>query len=142
MSARAGVGATAVMSAVLLARWAAQTDVPPPPQVVTENTLRKLGLEPARWPAPARHTAWSAAHAGFGATLGLLYRPLAGLSGSEPLASNGVAYGLACWAANYGVALPLLGLYPRLDRDARLRAVDAFVSHVVFGWSLGRLARR
>jgi hypothetical protein len=141
VSARAGVRATAAMSTVMLARWAAQRDVPPPPQVVTENTLRKVGIEPASLLAPLRHLVWPTAHAAFGATLGVLSRRVVRVSGSEPQTLRGVGYGIACWTANYGIVLPLLGIYPRADRDARLRAADSFLSHVVFGWALSRPSR-
>jgi hypothetical protein len=130
--ARAGLTATAAMSTLLAGRWLVQPKVAPPPQVVAENAFRRLGLEPSRLPRAVRHLLWPAAHAGFGATLGAVYGSLGG-SGD---AKHGVAYGLGCWAANYGVGLPLAGLYPRLDRDVPPRAVSSLLSHVVFGWAL------
>src|SRR5215208_2451231 len=117
LGARVGLAATGAMSALLAARWLGQPAVSPPPQAVAENALRRLGLEPAGFPAPLRHATWTLAHAGFGATLGAVY-------------------GVVCWALNYGIALPFARIYPRPDRDNTLRAVDSALSHVVFGWAL------
>jgi hypothetical protein len=51
-------------------------------------------------------------------------------------------YGAAVWLANYGVALPALGLYPRLTRDARLRAAETLAAHLVYGEALRALSAR
>ena len=132
LGARVGLAATGAMSALLAARWLGQPAVSPPPQAVAENALRRLGLEPAGFPAPLRHATWTLAHAGFGATLGAVY----GVIGGGRSRAGGAGYGIACWALSYGIALPFARIYPRPDRDNTLRAVDSALSHVVFGWAL------
>jgi hypothetical protein len=122
-----GAAATAVMSAPMAARWLAQPEVPPPPMVIAERVQRALGLEPERRKPVLRHATWIGAHLGFGATVGALARLWPARLES---------YAIAVWAANYGVGLPALGLYPRLPRDARTRAVETFVSHLVYGEAL------
>src|SRR5881628_3620569 len=117
---RRGVLATVVMSAPMLARWALQRSEPPPPMVVAENAQRAVGLEPKRHASPVRHAAWLAAHAGFGAAVGIGGTLFPSASKRIPFA---LAYGSAVWAANYGVVLPLLRLYPRVTRDSLPRAV-------------------
>src|SRR4051812_44132597 len=135
-AARRGVLATAVMSAPMLARWALQRSEPPPPMVVAENAQRGVGLEPKRHVTALRHVAWLTAHAGFGAAVG-------GAATLWPAGARRMpfvlAYGTAVWAANYGIALPLLRLYPRLTRDSLPRAIDNYVSHLVFAAAYERM---
>jgi len=128
-----GAAATAVMTAPMLARWAVQRDVPPPPQVVAENVQRLLGLRPERYPRALRHAAWLAAHLGFGSALGVAAQ-------LWPRRAT-TAYGLAVWTANYGVALPALGIYPPPTRDRRARAAESLLSHLVYGAALTRCGR-
>jgi hypothetical protein len=118
------------MTVPMLLRWALQRDVPPPPQVVAENVQRRLGLRPERYPRPLRHAAWLAAHLGFGSTLGVAAQ-------LWPLRAA-TTYGLAVWAANYGAALPALGIYPWPTRDRRARAAESLLSHLVFAAALRR----
>ena len=120
-----GAWATVVMSTGFLIR----PRVPPPPQVVAENLARRVGVEPESLPALVRHAYWPLAHLGFGTTLGALRQLLPGGRG-------GVLYGVAVFAVDYGVVLPLLGLYPRLDRDDRGRALANLASHALYGAAL------
>ena len=123
-----GAAATAVMTVPMLARWAVQRDVPPPPQVVAENVQRLLGLCPERYPRLLRHAAWLTAHLGFGSTLGV----------AAQLWPRRTTYGIAVWAANYGLALPALDIYPSPTRDRRARALESVLSHLVYGAALRR----
>jgi hypothetical protein len=135
-AARRGVLATAVMSAPMLARWALQRSEPPPPMVVAENAQRAVGLEPKRHATPVRHAAWLAAHAGFGGAVGIGATLWPSAARRIPFA---LAYGTAVWAANYGIALPLLRLYPRVTRDSLPRALDNYVSHLVYAAAYQRI---
>jgi len=130
-----GTAATAVMSVPMLVRSALQP-TPPPPQVVTENLQRRVGLEPTRYPRPLRHVVWGLAHLGFGTTLGLV---AAAWPHQARTRRSAYAFGAAVWAANYGVGLPAIGLYPRLGADDRLRAAESFVSHLVYAAALRRV---
>jgi hypothetical protein len=131
-----GVGATAVMTLPMLARWALRPE-PPPPLVVAENAQRLVGLEPTQYPAVLRHASWAGAHLAFGTALGAAAELWPARATTGRSASS---YGLAVWAAGYALALPAARLYPRLDRDDRLRAVESLLAHVVYGATLGRLA--
>jgi hypothetical protein len=75
-----------------------------------------------------RHAAWLAAHLGFGSALGVAAQLWPRRAAT--------AYGLAVWAASYGVALPALGIYPRPTRDRRVRAAESLLSHLVYGAAL------
>ena len=122
-----GVAATILMSTSFLAR----PRLAPPPKVVSENVVRRLGLEPARLPGAVRHPGWLLAHLGFGVVLAFAHE-------LSPRPRSGVGFGLAAWIANYAVGLPLLGLYPRPDRDDRVRAAASLAAHAVYGFALGR----
>jgi len=124
------------MTLPMLARWAVRPE-PPPPLVVTENAQRLVGLEPDRYPAVLRHAAWAGAHLAFGAALGAAAELWPARASTRRSAS---IYGLAVWAANYALALPAARLYPRVDRDDRLRAAESLFAHLVYGATLRRLA--
>jgi hypothetical protein len=107
----------------------------PPPKVVAENVARRLGFEPASFPVLLRDPGWLLAHLGFGVGLALIHD-------LSPRPRSGIGFGVAAWVANYGVGLPLLGLYPRPNRDDRVRASASLAAHVVYGLALGRRASR
>jgi hypothetical protein len=121
-----GVVATGVMSLSFLARPALY----PPPRVVARNVARKAGVDIGDKPPALEHPYWAIAHLGFGVALGAIHALL-------PRPRSGTRFGIAAWVANYGIALPLLGLYPRVDRDDRIRAAAGLVGHVIYGAVLG-----
>lgn len=121
-----GLVATAAMSSSFLAR----PRLAPPPKVVSESLARNVELDPGGLAAPARHAGWIAAHAGFGVALSLTHALL-------PRPRSGVTFGAAVWLLAYGVTLPTLGLYPRADRDDRVRCGAGIVAHLIFGSVLG-----
>ena len=131
-----GAAATVIMTIPLLARWALQRDLPPPPLVVAENIQRAAGLRPERHRPLFRHAVWVAAHLGFGSMLTLAAR--AWPRGATTPASAR-SFGLAAWFANYGIVLPSLGIYPALTRDNSVRAIDSALSHLVYATALRRL---
>lgn len=122
-----GVAATALMSLSFLAR----PRHAPPPKVVAFNVARAVGLDPDELPRPGQTAYWTAAHLGFGVTLATA-RTLV------PGPRSGAGFGLGAWVALYGVALPLLRLYPRVDRDDPVRAVAGLAAHLVFGSAVDR----
>jgi hypothetical protein len=128
-----GAAATAVMSLPMGVRWLAQSDVPPPPMTIAERVQRAVGVEPAKRGPFLRHATWIGAHLGFGATVGAVATVWPTRARTRPSAG---AYGLAIWAVNYAIGLPALRLYPRVTRDARLRAVETLLSHLVYAEAL------
>jgi hypothetical protein len=125
-AARRGAMATLAMSASFLVR----PGLSPPPKLVAENIARRAAFEPDCLPSLIRQPAWSLAHVAFGSALAVLHDV-------APRPRAGIPFGLAVWAAAYGVVLPLLGLYPRLDRDDRVRAAACVGAHLVYGAVLG-----
>jgi hypothetical protein len=89
--------------------YLAQPHRPLPPELVS----KRLGID-----------AWPATHLAIGMVLGAIH---------EHSPVKRVPFGLAVWAASYVVALPRLGLYPRLPDDPPLRAASGAVAHAVYG---------
>lgn len=80
------------------------------------------------------------AHFLVGAAAGSAYVVVA-RRGTAGLAS-GILFGLLVWVLGYEVVMPAAADMPRAHRDRRPRAIAILAAHVVFGASLGRLARR
>jgi hypothetical protein len=108
-----GAVATVVMTGV----YALRRELPLPPQVLSDNAQRAVGLEPV--------VPWWVTHLAVGMTLGAVAEELE--------IERKIPFGVAVWVASYGTALPALGLYPRPDRDDRIRAATGVAAHVVFG---------
>lgn len=137
-----GLGATLVMSGVMLAaRRAGLTPQLPPHRIAEEGieriTARSAGDE-AAVVAGAAHLAFGA---GAGALYGGLTAPLAPLP--LPLAAGaGLAFGTAVWLLSYEGWVPALGILPPASRDHPGRVATMVVAHWVFGIVLGIGARR
>jgi hypothetical protein len=122
---RLGVRATALMSTSFLLH----PRLRPPPQAVAYNAARAVGISPEGLPWLARNAYWVGAHLAFGVTLTAARQLL-------PVPRSDVAFGLAVWLANYGVALPAARIYPAPRRDHALRVAAGVIAHVIFGASL------
>ena len=109
-----------------------------PPREIVDRTVDKTG-EGARVDATDRFVITTAAHFAFGAAAGGVYGLLADSRRSSPLA--GITYGLAVWALAYGIALPALGLHRAADEDTNDRNGVLIASHIIWGATLGALAR-
>jgi hypothetical protein len=109
----------------------ARPRLPPPPHVVARNVAQKTGIDAGDARPTLERLYWVAAHLGFGVALAAMHALL-------PRPRSGTRFGVAAWVANYGIALPLLRLYPRVDRDDRIRAAAGLVGHVIYGAVLGK----
>ena len=110
---------------------------PLPPRQITENVAAAAGVDLG--PDEETHkTATLAAHFGYGATVGAMYGPLAGMTGL-PRVAEGVLYGLAVWGGSYLGALPGAGLYKPANEETPGRNALMIAAHVVWGASLGAL---
>lgn len=134
-----GTIATVSMSAVMLGAQRLGLLGRMPPEIITEEALRRA--ERRAPPPRARRLAGAAAHFAFGAAAGALYA-----WGSERLGRRGpaygVAYGTAVWLASYAGWIPALGILPPPPRDRRGRPTSMLVAHWVYGATLDAVARR
>jgi putative membrane protein len=109
-----------------------------PPRKITAELLRRVGMR-ASPEQPRVKTAALGSHYAYGAAAGSLYGPLAARLPLPPVVS-GVLYGALVWLASYAGLLPLLGLYPPPQLQARRRNLLMIAAHLVWGASLGLAA--
>jgi hypothetical protein len=117
------------MSISMLGRWVFEPSVPPPPKAIVETVERRLDVRPQHLALPVRHGVWTGSHLCFGAALGVVAAVL-------PFRPRPPLYGAAVWLCNYGIMLPLLRLYPPVWKDDRTRAIETFLSHLVYDAAL------
>lgn len=132
----AGAVATVPMSAVMLVAERLGAMGVQPPEQVTSEALGAAGADEVS--EGERHGAASLAHVAFGAGGGAAFAVLhRRLRLPVPVVAQGVAFGLAVWAASYQGWMPALGILPPAsdDRPGRRRAMIA--AHVVYGGVLG-----
>jgi uncharacterized membrane protein YagU involved in acid resistance len=134
----AGFVATAPMTVAMNAMYA---ELPPenkdplPPRQITENVAESAGVDLG--PQEETHQAATlAAHFGYGATVGAMYGPLAGVTGL-PKVAEGMLYGTAVWAGSYLGVLPGAGLYRSAKDEAPSRNGLMLAAHLIWGASLG-----
>lgn len=138
MGAVAGVGATLLMSVVMVAGKRSGITGELPPEKLTKRAVQEITGHRHR--ADETDPATVAAHLGFGSLAGSLYGLVfGGIRSGVRGALAGIAYGTAVWAVNYLGWMPAVGIMPRADRDRRGRAVVMIVAHWVFGASLGAM---
>lgn len=80
------------------------------------------------------------AHVGYGVSGGSVYGAV--VAPHRRGLATGVAYGLGVWAVSYLGWIPALGILPPPQKDNRGQAVTMFLAHVVYGGTLGVVARR
>src|SRR5205823_172801 len=107
----AGMVATVVMTAVMLAGKAAGFLHTPPPKEISGRAGMKAGVHPRSVRESHFNLAWLAAHLGFGAGCGVLFSIVRPLLPSGNGRAGGLFGGLI-WAVSYLKLMPELGLYP------------------------------
>ena len=75
-------------------------------------------------------------HLGYGATMGLLYTPVARKL-PLPAALKGILFGLVVWVGSYLGLLPLLGMWESAYVEPSRRNLMMIAAHVAWGASTG-----
>jgi hypothetical protein len=137
--AAGGVGATAAMSAVMLAAQKVGLMGELPPQKITDHILGARGRR-ARYltPRPARRALAALNHFAFGATCGALFGVAREVWGARamrpaPRLAAGLAFGTAVWALSYAGWVPAARIMPMPQRDRSGRPTSMVLAHWVFG---------
>lgn len=133
----AGLAGTMVLQAVMAANQkVAPGTVPPiredPGQFMVEHAEAALPDE-VRHAIPdwAETVAARGLGLGYGVTFGALYAAIRPQGGS--VAAEGVALGLACWAAGYLGWLPSAGLMPPVNEQDPAQAILPAIEHAAYG---------
>lgn len=104
-----------------------------PPRLIVDRLLPAL-------PERARGPVAGVLHVGYGAAAGAAYGAMTRPASRGAL--TGTIFGLAVWAGSYEGWVPAARVLPPTHRDRRARAVTILLAHVVYGTTLGAVARR
>ena len=135
LGAAAGLGATAAMSVVMLARQRVRPVAEHEPKLITEAVLGAAGSNQSETTEKALA---SIAHFGYGSSLGAVYGLLAPLV-PTPYPLSGAAYGLLVGTASYEGWLPAFDILPPLHRFSPRRRRSLMLAHLVYGSVVGGL---
>lgn len=130
--ALAGTVATLPMSLFMLGAQKAGLMGKQPPEHITESFLDRIGIR--KRPDEAEDVLAALNHFVFGAVGGAIY----GLVRRErvPEVPQGMAFGLAMWAASYKGWVPAAGIMPDPDHDRPGRPTAMIAAHLLFGGAL------
>jgi hypothetical protein len=137
-----GLGATLLMSVVMLAARRAGVTPQLPPHKIAEKGIEevKSGASGEGEEAVVATVAHFAFGAGAGALYGAMTAPVAPLPTPVALAA-GLAFGSAVWLVSYQGWVPALGIMPPASRDHPGRVATMVVAHWVFGAALAIATR-
>ena len=138
-----GLGATLLMSIVMLAARRAGITPRLPPDKIAEEGIEEVKDGPSTEDEEA--VVATVTHFAFGAGAGALYggmtAPVAPLP--LPVANGaGLAFGSAVWLVSYQGWVPALGIMPPASRDHPGRVATMVVAHWVFGAALAASTRQ
>ena len=137
----AGLGATAVMSAAMLAARRAGLTPTLPPARIADAAINEA-TDRAAHPDERRVVA-TVAHLGFGAAAGALFgviRHAAGVRGPVASVAGALAFANLVYFVSYQGWVPALRIMPPASRDDAGRVATMVVAHWVYGAVLGALA--
>ena len=136
-----GAVATVPMSAVMLVAGRTGAMGKQPPEKVTEKAMDAAGVDDAS--QGEQNATASIAHLAFGAGGGAAFALLQRrLDLPVPTVVQGVAFGLAVWAASYQGWIPALRILPPADDDRPGRQRAMIAAHIVYGGVLGAVESR
>lgn len=113
---------------------------PLPPRQIVENAASQAGVDLGP-DEEGRKAATLAAHFGYGASVGAMYGPFAGITGL-PRVAEGMLFGLAVWGGSYLGLLPGAGLYRSATDESSERNALMIAAHLVWGGTLGALVEK
>lgn len=135
--ALAGMAGSVAMTALMnpgVARWLPRRYRPDewvPRQVI--QWMEEVAGAPDAFDEETEQLAATAAHLGYGATMGALYGLLRTDRGAIPAASSGAVWGLLVWAAGYEGWMPAVGVRPPMTHEPVSRWPLPVANHLVFG---------
>ena len=138
-----GLGATVLMSAVMVAARRAGLTPRLPPGKIAEAGIEQVKDGPSHEDEEA--VVATVTHFAFGAGAGALYGGLTAPVAPLPMPTAlvaGLAFGSALWLVSYQGWVPALGIMPPASRDHPGRVATMVVAHWVFGAALGASTRQ
>jgi ribose/xylose/arabinose/galactoside ABC-type transport system permease subunit len=141
VGAIAGVGATVVMSAAMLAARRAGLTGMLPPERIAEAAIEETTDRPAG--AEERTLVASVTHLGFGAAAGAVFgviRHATGIRGPVASVAGALLFANLVYVTSYQGWVPALRIMPPASRDDTGRVGTMVVAHWIYGAVLGALA--
>ncbi|MCA1571528.1 MAG: hypothetical protein LC798_14650 [Chloroflexi bacterium] len=138
-----GLGATLLMSAVMLGARRLGLTAPLPPDKIAERVIETSTDRPSG--EDEERVVASVLHLGFGTMAGTAFGILLGGAGRAPavvLAGIGAVYATGIWLVSYQGWVPGLRIMPPATRDDRGRVATMIVAHWVYGIALGLTTSR
>lgn len=132
--------ATIAMSVVMFAGKRAGLLKTPSPKEILGRAAQQTDSVPLPHSTKSFDITWLAAHAGYGASAGVVYaivRPI--LPGTTVL--PGLLYGAGLWGFGCLGILPTLGLYPWPSEDSDSRKAVMIAAHLAYGTTVALCAR-
>ena len=106
-----------------------------PPEIITQELAHRAHVR-HHMNKQAVLAATLVSHLGYGATMGMLYTPVARKL-PLPASLKGILFGLLVWAGSYLGLLPLLGMWESAYVEPSRRNLMMIAAHVVWGASTG-----
>lgn len=103
-----------------------------PPQQITDEAAKKVGLDQTLDEPEEKALAALAAHFGYGTAAGVAYATLAGSTPLPPAVKGGL-FGLGLWTISYLGLMPGLGLLSPATRHPARRNLLMITANVVWG---------
>jgi hypothetical protein len=138
-----GLGATLLMSAVMLGARRLGLTARLPPDKIAERVIETSTDRPSD--EDEERVVASVLHLGFGTMAGMAFGILVSGMGRAPgavLAGIGAVYATGIWLVSYQGWVPGLHIMPPASRDDRGRVATMIVAHWVYGITLGLAASR
>jgi len=139
----AGFVGTVPMTAFMMIGWRllpAHEKYPLPPRQITGEISERVGIE-GRMTEEELVSATLVSHFSYGALFGSVYA-LFDQRGTLPPSIKGAFAGLAVWVGSYLGWLPVLGILPPATRHPWRRNLLMIVAHLVWGGTMGVVARK
>jgi hypothetical protein len=143
MGAIGGLGATLLMTAVMLGARRLGLSARLPPDKIAERVIETSTDRPVR--EDDERVLASALHLGFGTMAGVAFGALMSVLGRLPapmLAAAGAVYASGIWLVSYQGWVPGLHIMPPASRDDRGRVATMIAAHWVYGITLGLATSR
>lgn len=106
-----------------------------PPEIITKELAQRMHVRHRLNKAQVL-AATLVSHFGYGATVGILFSPLAQRNPSTALV-KGSFFGLFVWVVSYLGLLPLLGMSESGHREPKHSNLMMIVAHLIWGATLG-----
>lgn len=110
-----------------------------PPEILTKELADRFHIS-YKMSKTQLLIATTFSHFAYGATMGMLYRPIGKEDDFVPGIVKGTFFALVIWVVSYLIALPLVGMSESGKTETPLRNLMMIGAHVIWGAAMGSAA--